>query len=186
MSRIEVIEYENAQGDLQVVYDEIIDKRGALSEVLKIQSLHPASLKSHMQLYLDIMFAQSPLSRQQRELIAVVVSVANQCEYCTVHHTAALNNYWKDDSRIQMLTKDYKQAGLPGAEIAMCDFAVHLTTSPGDHGRADFTATLKQHSFTDRAILDITLVTAYFNFVNRMVLSLGVLLESQQGEGFKY
>ncbi len=45
---------------------------------------------------------------------------------------------------------------------------------------------LKETGLDDRAILDATLVVAYFNFVNRMVLSLGVQLEEQNGEGFRY
>ena len=38
----------------------------------------------------------------------------------------------------------------------------------------------------ERAILDAALVIAYFNFVNRLVLGLGVQLEQDKGEGYKY
>jgi alkylhydroperoxidase family enzyme len=44
---------------------------------------------------------------------------------------------------------------------------------------------LKTKGFSDREILDATLVIAYFNFVNRIVLSLGVHLE-EDTEGYKY
>ncbi len=40
--------------------------------------------------------------------------------------------------------------------------------------------------FDDRSVLDATLVIGYFNFVNRIVLSLGVTLEEDKGEGYKY
>ena len=39
---------------------------------------------------------------------------------------------------------------------------------------------------SDKAILDATLVVSYFNFVNRMVLGLGVNLESNQAKGYNY
>ncbi|MDZ7659008.1 MAG: carboxymuconolactone decarboxylase family protein [Fodinibius sp.] len=60
-------------------------------------------MTAHMDLYMSIMFSKSPLSRAQREMMAVVVSVANDCEYCQQHHGQALNHYWKDRNRIKQL-----------------------------------------------------------------------------------
>ncbi len=77
MARINVIQYNAAEGDLKSVYDDIITKRGQLSEVLKIQSLHPSSIESHTAFYMDIMFNKSALARAEKEMIAVVVSVVN-------------------------------------------------------------------------------------------------------------
>lgn len=186
MARIKVIQYEHAERELKLIYDELIQKRGKLSEVLKIQSLHPASIKSHTQLYLDIMFAQSPVTRAEREMVAVVVSAANGCKYCQAHHSAALNNYWKDEARIDALKKDFREASLTEKEIAICEFAVHLTINPSEHECNDFTAELRNKGLSDRAILDVVLVTAYFNYVNRLVVALGVQLEGDEGEGYKY
>ncbi|MEM7038473.1 MAG: peroxidase, partial [Bacteroidota bacterium] len=67
MPYIEIIREDQAEGELQVVYDEIIAKRGALSEVLMIHSLNPESLRRHMDLYITSMFGKSPLRRPQRE-----------------------------------------------------------------------------------------------------------------------
>ncbi len=101
MARIKVVQPEDAGKDLKEVYDQLVQKRGQLSEVLKIQSLHPSSIKSHVAFYTDIMFSKTALSRAEKEMIAVVVSVANGCIYCQTHHGAALNNYWKDENRIE-------------------------------------------------------------------------------------
>ena len=48
MARIKVIDYNKAAGTLKSTYDELIEKRGKLSEVLMVQSLHPASMVSHI------------------------------------------------------------------------------------------------------------------------------------------
>jgi len=186
MARIQVIQYEEAEGELKEIYDGLIAKRGNLSEVLKIQSLHPSSIRSHTALYMDIMFSKTALSRAEKELIAVVVSFANGCVYCQVHHGTALNNYWKNNSRIDRLKKDYHTADLSQKEIALCDFAVHLTQNPAAHEQQNFTSPLKDKGLDDAAILDVVLVTSYFNFVNRMVMALGVELEEHKGEGYKY
>ena len=42
-------------------------------------------------------------------MIFVVVSTANRCVYCQAHHGAALNNYWKDEQRVEQLKKGIKK-----------------------------------------------------------------------------
>ena len=186
MSNIKVISYKEATGKLKDIYEGLIEKRGKLAAVHTILSLNPDSIIAHMELYMTIMFSQSPLSRAQREMIAVVVSAANGCEYCQQHHGAALNNYWKDAVRVQMLRKNYKTAGLNGNDILLCQYAIELSLQPGDFESENKTESLRQGGFDDRAILDATLVVAYFNFVNRIVLALGVEVEEKAGEGYKY
>lgn len=186
MARIKVIPHEEAKGELKTVYDELIAKRSKLSEVLKVQSFHPASIRSHVALFMDIMFSKTALSRAEKEMLAVVVSAANGCVYCKTHHGAALIAYWKDEQRVEQLKKDYSHAGLSSKELAMCDFAVHLTKNPSAHEEKDFTNDLRTQGLSDEEILDVVSVTAYFNYVNRMVMALGVELEEHKGEGYKY
>jgi uncharacterized peroxidase-related enzyme len=186
MPYIEVIKQEGATGRLKEIYDDLILRRGKLADVHMIQSLNPESILAHMDLYMAIMFGQSPLSRSQREMVAVVVSVANGCTYCQVHHAAALNNYWKDNERIERLKLDIKSAGLSKPDELLCDYAIKTTINPSETKYEIILDELKRAGFSDRAILDATLVLAYFNFVNRIVLSLGVEPEEASGEGYKY
>lgn len=93
MSRIKVISYEEATSKLKEIYDESILKRGKLADVHKIQSLRPESIVAHMNLYMEIMYSPSELSRAERELIGTVVSIANGCKYCIKHHAEVLNHY---------------------------------------------------------------------------------------------
>jgi uncharacterized peroxidase-related enzyme len=186
MANIRVITYEEATGRLKEIYENLIEKRGRLAEVHTIQSLNPDSVIAHMELYMTIMFNQSPLSRAQREMIAVVVSATNGCDYCQEHHGAALNNYWKNNERVERLNKNYKNADLSDSENLLCQFAIELTLHPDDFENKTRIDLLKRAGFEDRAILDATLVIAYFNFVNRIVSALGVELEEKAGEGYKY
>ncbi len=186
MAYIKVIHPEEAEGELHNIYQNLIKKRGKLAEVHKIQSLNPKSIVNHMDLYITIMFGKSPLKRYQREMIAVVVSSANQCSYCLRHHGDALNHFWKDPSRVDALSYDYTTTGLNAIDIAICEYAKKLTLNASGLNEDDKMAALKNHSLEDRAILDIALITSYFNFVNRMVLGLGVELEDGGGEGYSY
>lgn len=116
MSRIKIIQPEEATGRLKEIYSKIEQQRGQIAEVHKIQSLRPEGIVKHRDLYMDIMFSKSQLSRAQREMVAVVVSVTNKCVYCASHHGSALNHYWKDDGKLSKLLADYTSAGLlPGS-----------------------------------------------------------------------
>ncbi|MFQ3248019.1 MAG: putative peroxidase-related enzyme [Arenicella sp.] len=185
MSVIEIIEPEQAEGELKAIYDELVRSRGKVAEVHKIQSLNPKTITSHMDLYMSVMFGQSPLKRVHREMMAVVVSVSNRCEYCTIHHLEAVQNYWKDEERLATLKHDFTTCQLTDKEMALCEYARDLTIAPYKSSEQEYAAKLRKAGFTDREILDATLVVSYFNFVNRIVLSLGVELEETPG-GYKY
>ena len=148
-------------------------------------SIHEIIQTGDMDLYMTIMFGQSPLRRVHRELLAVVVSKANDCEYCQIHHIEAVKNFWKDTNKTDQLKSNYKKADLTIEEMALCDYAWNLTKDPGNSDKKKYSDQLQKIGFSDRAILDATLVVSYFNFVNRMVLSLGVELEEHPG-GYKY
>lgn len=186
MSRINVIQPVEATGRLHEIYNDIIEKRGKLAEVHKIQSLHPESIVKHMDLYLEIMFSKSELSRAEREMMAVIVSVNNGCEYCILHHSEALKHYWRNDEKISNLISDFNKAALNSRELSLCEFARLLTLSPEKFNDSSSLEMLKETSFSDSAILDATLVVAYFNFVNRIVLALGVESTEEERQGYKY
>lgn len=185
MAFINTINYEDSTGDLRAIYDGLIASRGKLADVHTIQSLNPPTITSHMNLYTDIMFGKSPLKRYQREMIGVVVSVANECNYCITHHREALLHFWKDTNRADALIREPASADLSGPDLALCAFAKALTEHPGRSDEGRITA-LKSAGIADRAVLDATLVVAYFNFVNRIVLGLGLAVDESEISGYNY
>jgi alkylhydroperoxidase family enzyme len=54
---------------------------GAMAHVVASHSLNGPAMKAHLALYRTIMFGDSPLTRAEREAIAVAVSAANDCHY---------------------------------------------------------------------------------------------------------
>ena len=81
MAWIDVINEDEATGRLQELYAQCLESWGGVDNVLKIHSLNPPSLAGHLALYKSVMHGESPLSREQREMIAVYVSFLNQCHY---------------------------------------------------------------------------------------------------------
>ena len=68
-------------GALKAEYDAAIARAGKVFNIVKAMSLNPETLRASMELYRAVMFGRSELSRAERELLAVVVSRANDCHY---------------------------------------------------------------------------------------------------------
>ena len=81
MAWIKVIKEGEAEGELKATYDKMIEPWGGVDNIMKIHSLNIPSLKAHDLIYRTLMRGKSELSRVQREMIAVVASVANHCKY---------------------------------------------------------------------------------------------------------
>lgn len=87
----------------------------------------------------------------------------------------------KHESLVSQLETDYTQADLSDADRAMLDYSAKLTRTPGDM-HLDDVEKLRTVGFSDRAILDIAQIVAYYAYVNRIADGLGVSLEDYWGE----
>ena len=81
MAWIREILPENADDDLAEVYGRVAEPDGTVDHILRGHSLPPQLLADPFELYITAMKGSSPLSRAQREMIAVVVSTLNECHY---------------------------------------------------------------------------------------------------------
>lgn len=81
MAWIHMITEEEARGRVAELYEKYSEPWGGVDNIIKIHSLNAKSMQTHYDLYAHLMRGRSPLSRVQREMIAVVVSTANQCRY---------------------------------------------------------------------------------------------------------
>lgn len=74
---------------------------------------------------------------------------------------------------VTALEDDYRSAPISEQDRVMLDYAVQITKdatriSPADHDR------LREVGFNDQAILQITLIASWFNYINRVADALGV------------
>lgn len=81
MAHVRQIPPDQATGVLKRIFDEAIARAGKVWGILRVQSLNPAALEASTGIYKVLMFGPSPLSRSQREMLATVVSRANDCFY---------------------------------------------------------------------------------------------------------
>ncbi len=78
-----------------------------------------------------------------------------------------------DEEMVATLREDYNRAPITEAERVMLDYVVQITKDatkihPGYHER------LREVGFDDQAILQITLIASWFNYINRVADALGV------------
>ena len=87
-----------------------------------------------------------------------------------------------DKELVKALERDYTTANITPQERVMVDYVVKLTkdatkVAKGDHDK------LRTAGFDDRAILQITLIASWFNYINRVADALGVGRESEPCKG---
>jgi alkylhydroperoxidase family enzyme len=81
MPHLRLIDVDEATGELLEEYEAAVGRAGKVFNIVKSMSLRASVLKRSMGLYKEIMFGASGLTRQERELLATVVSRTNECHY---------------------------------------------------------------------------------------------------------
>ena len=72
---------EDATSAARREYEAALERAGRIWNVVSIMSINGQTMRDSMRFYGTIMFRDSPLSRSQREMIAVVTSQLNDCHY---------------------------------------------------------------------------------------------------------
>lgn len=92
-------------------------------------------------------------------------------------HAEFLRREGTDDLVVEQIKDDWRKLDLSDGERAMLEFCEKLTLTPSNMSRSD-TDRLRDVGWTDRDILDITQVCAYFNYRDRVADALGVQIDS--------
>ena len=92
------------------------------------------------------------------------------------HHRRGLRRLLDDEELLARIESDWTTAGLDDRRVAMLRFAEALTRTPGATESTDVES-LRAVGFTDRDVLDIVEVIAYYAYANRIADGLGITLE---------
>ena len=141
--------------------------------IVASHTLIPEALYHAFATFGSLLSPELPLSRRQHEMIATVVSANNRCRYCTESHTEFLRRVTLDEELARAIRADHQTAPISSADRVMLDYAKKITldsarVTPQDHDR------LRTAGFDDKAILQITLIASWFNYINRVANALGV------------
>ncbi|MGJ3264139.1 MAG: peroxidase-related enzyme [Salinarimonas sp.] len=143
------------------------EKIGFVPNVLAAYAHDDAKLSAFAAFYNGLMLAPSGLSKLEREMIAVVVSAANQCFYCVTAHGAAVRQLSGDPVLGDTLGVNWRAARLVPRHVAMLAFAEAVATGSFAIGEADRQA-LREAGFSDVDIWDVAAVASFFAMSNRL------------------
>ena len=88
-------------------------------------------------------------------------------------HAEFLRHVSLDDALVDALKLDFRPAPIDDADRAMCEYVEQLSRDATQLGPQNLDV-LRGHGFDDRAILQITLIASWFNYINRVADALGV------------
>lgn len=82
MANIEVVPDHEWTGELAALHPHVVDPTyERVDNIMAVHSLNPQGMAAHQALYLSAMRGTPTLRKVERELIALVVSLENECHY---------------------------------------------------------------------------------------------------------
>ena len=147
--------------------------QGDADGIVAAHSLIPGALRHSFSTLGALLDPSLPLNRRQHELIAAAVSQTNGTRYCSLCHVEFLRKATGDDALAKAVGTDLSSAPLTEVERVIVEYAEQVTRdatriTPAHHEK------LRAAGFDDRGILQVTLIAAWFNSINRVADALGV------------
>lgn len=155
-------------------YEGLVDKGRANSPYFRLLVRDPDILGARTRTDNDIFYNEKGgLPRAQRELSAAAASRTNGCLFCASVHSRFASQKSKRTEDVQRLLDSGTSAPQDDPQWrAVIDASVALTTTPGEFS-AENVRQLRDAGLDDLAIADAIHGAAFFNWANRLMLSLG-------------
>ena len=166
MGRFPVPDVEDVPADVRERIETETDEAGFTPKVFPAFAYRPSHFRAFFA-YHDALTEETPLEREEVEMLVVTVSGVNDCLYCVVAHGALLRIFADAPTLADQLATNHRTADLSAAHREMLDFAVKLTETPGRIENADLDR-LRDVGFTSEEVWDIASVVSLFNLSNRM------------------
>jgi uncharacterized peroxidase-related enzyme len=174
MAWITTIGWEEADGPLRAAYDWQAEALGEPAEFTMVGSLYPAIVEERLRLYRTVEQCPSDLSQIERQSAAYVTSTINATAHCASGLRLKLASLGVPDATLASIERSPTDVASGDARFdAICAHAAKLTLHPADMRAADLDE-LRVHGLTDLDLLDLNNMVAYYCYINRVVMGLGI------------
>ncbi|HET7800702.1 MAG TPA: peroxidase-related enzyme [Humibacillus xanthopallidus] len=163
------------------LWDKSQEAFGFVPNVFRAQAVNGEQFLAWWGYFNLLVNKEGHLTNADRELLAVVVSSVNRCTYCEISHGAALRTFTADAVRADLVASNWRQAGLPEREAAMCAYAEKLTLHPAEVTESDLEP-LRAVGLDDHQIVELVQVVGMFNLTNRVSTALGFVPNTEYHE----
>ncbi|WP_163165950.1 carboxymuconolactone decarboxylase family protein [Arthrobacter sp. Alg241-R88] len=169
MTILKVTPESEATGVIAEIYDADRQSLGYVPSHTKTMSLNPEAFLAWESLTKAI---STSLGLRRYELVTLAAAQAIGSTHCRLAHGKKTLTIIPEE-QLRAIARDFHDAGLPEAEVAMMDYAVKLSTHAAAMTDSD-ALRLRELGFSDREIADITMAAAARNFFSRALLALNV------------
>ena len=151
----------------------LVDAVRVKSDYFRLLARDPDVLEARTRTDKDIFYnPDAGLPRAERELAAASVSRLNGCIYCASVHARFAATYSKRTDDVDKLLAEGTGVDLDKRWNAIVAASVALTETPISFGPKHIDA-LREVGLDDDAIVDVINAASFFNWANRLMLSLG-------------
>jgi alkylhydroperoxidase domain protein len=151
----------------------MVDAARVKSPYFRLLARDPDALEARTRTDKDIFYnPDAGLPRAERELAAAATSRFNGCLYCASVHSRHAATYSRRETDVQRLLDEGVGADLGERWNAIVAASVALTSTPIAFG-PEHIERLRRSGLDDLAISDVIHAAAFFNWANRLMLSLG-------------
>ena len=151
----------------------LVDAARAKSAYFRLLARDPEVLEARTRTDKDIFYnPEGGLPRAERELAAAATSRFNGCIYCASVHARFAATYSKRTEDVDRLLALGVGTDLQPRWNAIVAASVALTATPSPFA-AKHVEALRQTGLDDAAIVDVINAASFFNWANRLMLSLG-------------
>ncbi len=141
-------------------------------------TMFPHGAKPLLEFHDIILRGESPLSPNERELIAAHVSGLNACTYCFAAHSTIAEAFGVDPGIFEKMQTDLDAADVSEKLKPILAYVSKLTTDPARMTPGDAKA-VYDAGWDERALYDAVVVCSLFNFMNRLVEGTGCSPEAE-------
>lgn len=182
MSRLQTREDTDHNPELEALYEEIV--AAGFGEQRPIhwftsQSERPDLLHATWGLTRSLL-VEGLLPPTLKQMIAMTISIQNDCRYCAVTHTGALQSMGIDSHVIESCAEDPGLAQIPPPHRAILTFALKAARDPNSLRASDFEV-LRDQGLSEGEITEVVLMAAFTNFINTWADAVGIPLDSPGG-----
>jgi uncharacterized peroxidase-related enzyme len=149
---------------------------GYVPDYTRVMAVNPEALDAFQALVRAIVHG---LGKRRFELVTLAAARAIGSQHCLLAHGRKSIGLFPDEQLVR-IARDYHSAGLPEAEVVMMEFAEKISGDAAAMTEAD-ARKLREHGFSDRDIVDITLAASVRNYYSRSLLALGAEVQVPPG-----
>jgi uncharacterized peroxidase-related enzyme len=182
MGQFKLVRDTSLQPELRELYGDIMgcgfESEGAPGNWFTSQGERPDVLRATWPL-VKMILTEGQLPPTLKQLISMVVSQRNDCRYCAVAHTNALQTLGVSEEIIKSATNDPDMQSVPPAQRAACLFAIKAAKTPLAIEASDYAA-LREAGYNQGEIMEIVMLAAANNFINTWADASGIAVDPER------